>query len=32
LNKLGRVSRRLLELLGREPSDAEIGEEMGITP
>jgi DNA-directed RNA polymerase sigma subunit (sigma70/sigma32) len=32
INKLGRVSRRLLELLGREPSDAEIGEEMGITP
>jgi RNA polymerase primary sigma factor len=32
INKLGRVSRRLLELLGREPSDEEIGEEMGITP
>jgi len=26
------VTRRLLELLGREPSDEEIGEEMGITP
>ena len=27
-----RVSRRLLQELGREPSDEEIGEEMGITP
>jgi RNA polymerase primary sigma factor len=32
INKLVRVSRRLLEVLGREPSDEEIGEEMGITP
>ena len=32
INKLVRVSRRLLQELGREPSDAEIGEEMGITP
>src|SRR5213592_303586 len=32
INKLIRVSRRLLQELGREPSDDEIGEEMGITP
>src|SRR4030081_2324722 len=32
LNKLVRVSRRLLQELGREPSDEEIAEEMGITP
>jgi RNA polymerase primary sigma factor len=32
INKLGRVSRRLLQEVGREPSDEEIGEEMGITP
>ena len=32
INKLVRVSRRLLQELGREPSDEEIGEEMGITP
>jgi len=32
INKLVRVSRRLLQELGREPSDGEIGEEMGITP
>jgi RNA polymerase primary sigma factor len=32
INKLVRVSRRLLQELGREPSDNEIGEEMGITP
>jgi RNA polymerase primary sigma factor len=32
INKLVRISRRLLQELGREPSDAEIGEEMGITP
>src|SRR5256885_1485179 len=32
INKLVRVSRRLLQELGREPSDDEIGEEMGITP
>jgi len=31
INKLARVSRRLLEVLGREPSDEEIAEEMGIT-
>jgi len=27
-----RVSRRLLQELGREPADEEIAEEMGITP
>jgi RNA polymerase primary sigma factor len=32
INKLVRVSRRLLQELGREPSDEEIGEEMGIKP
>ena len=32
INKLVRVSRRLLQELGREPADAEIAEEMGITP
>ena len=32
INKLVRVSRRLLQELGREPSDEEIGEEIGITP
>src|ERR1700674_2858756 len=32
ITKLVRVSRRLLQELGREPSDEEIGEEMGITP
>ena len=32
INKLVRVSRRLLQELGREPGDAEIAEEMGITP
>ena len=32
INKLVRVSRRLLQELGREPSAEEIGEEMGITP
>jgi RNA polymerase primary sigma factor len=32
INKLVRVSRRLLQELGREPSDEEIAEEMGITP
>jgi RNA polymerase primary sigma factor len=31
INKLVRVSRRLLQELGREPSDEEIGDEMGIT-
>src|SRR5260370_15455328 len=32
INKLVRVSRHLLQEVGREPSDEEIGEEMGITP
>jgi RNA polymerase primary sigma factor len=32
INKLVRVSRRLLQELGREPTDEEIGAEMGITP
>src|SRR5215469_15086047 len=32
INKLVRVQRRLLQELGREPTDEEIGEEMGITP
>ena len=32
INKLVRVSRRLLQELGREPSDEEIGREMGIPP
>src|SRR3977135_2441075 len=32
INKLIRVQRQLLQELGREPSDEEIGEEMGITP
>jgi len=32
INKLVRVSRRLLQELGREPTDEEIAEEMGITP
>jgi RNA polymerase primary sigma factor len=32
INKLVRVSRRLLQELGREPSQEEIGDEMGITP
>jgi RNA polymerase primary sigma factor len=32
INKLTRVSRRLLQEVGREPSEEEIGEEMGITP
>jgi RNA polymerase primary sigma factor len=32
VNKLVRVSRRLLQELGREPSDEEIAEEMGIRP
>jgi RNA polymerase primary sigma factor len=31
INKLVRVSRRLLQELGREPSQEEIGQEMGIT-
>jgi RNA polymerase primary sigma factor len=32
INKQGRVSRRLLQELGREPSEDELGQEMGITP
>ena len=32
INKLGRISRRLLQELGREPTDEEIAEEMGIIP
>ena len=32
INKLVRVSRRLLQELGREPTDQEIGDEMGISP
>ncbi len=32
INKLTRVSRCLLQEVGREPSEEEIGEEMGITP
>src|SRR5437588_8252242 len=32
INKLVRVSRRLQQELGREPTDDEIGEVMGITP
>jgi RNA polymerase primary sigma factor len=31
INKLVRTSRRLLQELGREPTDDEIGEEMGLT-
>jgi RNA polymerase primary sigma factor len=32
INKQIRVSRRLLQELGREPTEDEIAEEMGITP
>jgi RNA polymerase primary sigma factor len=32
INKLVRISRRLLQELGREPTDEEIAEEMGIIP
>ena len=32
INKLVRVSRRLLQELGREPTDEEVAEEMGVTP
>ncbi|HVS49847.1 MAG TPA: RNA polymerase sigma factor RpoD [Candidatus Dormibacteraeota bacterium] len=32
INKLVRVSQRLVRELGREPTEDEIGEEMGITP
>ncbi len=32
LNKLVRVSRRLLQELGREPTDEEIADEMALTP
>ena len=31
INKLVRISRRLLQELGREPADPEIGEEMGVS-
>jgi RNA polymerase primary sigma factor len=31
INKLARVSRHMLEVLGREPTDEEIAEEMGLT-
>jgi RNA polymerase primary sigma factor len=32
INRLGRISRRLLQELGREPTNQEIAEEMGIIP
>jgi RNA polymerase primary sigma factor len=32
INKLARASRRMLPDLGREPTEAELAEEMGITP
>ncbi|MEO8899051.1 MAG: RNA polymerase sigma factor RpoD [Candidatus Dormibacter sp.] len=32
INKLIRVSRQMVQELGREPTDEEIGEEMGVTP
>jgi len=32
ITKLGRVSRTLLQELGREPTEAEIAEEMGMRP
>ena len=32
INKQIRVSRRLLQELGREPADEEIADELGITP
>src|SRR5205807_2908659 len=32
INKVLRVSRRLLQELGREPADEQVAEEMGITP
>ena len=32
VNKMVRVSRRLLQELGREPDDEEIADEMGVTP
>jgi RNA polymerase primary sigma factor len=32
INKVVRVSRRLLQELGREPNNEEIAEEMGVTP
>ncbi len=32
INKLARASRRLLPHLGRQPTEAELAEEMGITP
>ncbi|MHB8719076.1 MAG: RNA polymerase sigma factor RpoD [Candidatus Dormibacteria bacterium] len=32
INKLVRVSRRLVQELGRDPTEEEIAEEMGVTP
>ena len=32
INKLIRVTRRLQQELGRDPTDEEIGEELGVTP
>ena len=32
INRLGRVSRRLLQELGREPTEEEIADEMALTP
>jgi RNA polymerase primary sigma factor len=32
INKMVRVSRRMVQDLGRDPTDEEIGEELGITP
>jgi RNA polymerase primary sigma factor len=32
INKLVRVSRRLLQELGRDPTDDEIGDELGVPP
>jgi RNA polymerase primary sigma factor len=32
INKLARASRRMLPDLGRQPTEAELAEEMGITP
>ena len=32
INKLVRIQRQLLQLLGREPTPEEIAEEMGLTP
>ena len=32
INKLARISRRMLPYLGREPTETELADEMGITP